>query len=421
MRSARAPLLQRFASSAAEAECQTEARWAEARCGWLESRPCTLEADRKGGENRTSRAKVEVLFTSTSHFQSPSKRDLDHVAGVDGKTRGTVPWRLADEAASGSPMTKTTRRKAAATTAPASVLVLGTRGLKARHRHLMQDILRLLPHGRPGAKLDAQESGLRGVVSACEEANCSSALLLDARDPHRLYLWAAGTPDGPSAMLRVQNVHTVAELNLAVRRCANVRNLLAFDSSFEVSAERRVLRALLTRIFAVPRGAVRRSVVSSSASSEGLSAIEEAAAGELEGEGEGEGEGEEEDETGAPSGGGGGGEDDDDEEEADDAADASAAAGGEAHRSGRGGSGERGGGGGVERVKHSLSFSWVDDRIWIRVFRIGRGPTGALDAEEIGPRMTLEPVRIIASGFAGAILHSNERRHRGDDSDEEGR
>ena len=309
-------------------------------------------------------------------------------------------------------MTKKTSRLKAAAAAPASVLVLGTRGLKARHRHLMQDILRLLPHGQAGAKLDAQESGLRGVVSACEEADCSSALLLDARDPRRLYLWTAGCPDGPSAMLRVQNVHTVAELNLAARRCANVRNLLAFDSSFEASSERRVLRALLTRIFSVPRGAVRRLVVSSS-NGQG------AASGEGEGEGEGAGEIEGEEvqeeeeggETGASSGDGGG------EEAAD--ADASVAGGARSRGRGNDGGDEVGGGGEVERVKHLLSFSWVDDRIWMRVYRIGRGPTGEMDAEEIGPRMTLEPVRIIASGFGGAILHSNEMRHRGDDSDEE--
>ena len=62
----------------------------------------------------------------------------------------------------------------------------------------------------------------------------------------------------------------------------------------------------------------------------------------------------------------------------------------------------------VERIKHTLSFSWLDDRIWLRVYRIGRNPAGSMDVEEIGPRLVLQPVRIIASGFQGAVLHSHE-------------
>ena len=114
-------------------------------------------------------------------------------------------------------------------------LVLGTRGIKARHRHLLRDLLQLLPHGKLGSKL-ATDEGLRGVLQVwrtspkparagtergrapraqlCEDGDCGAALLLDARDPRRLYLWAANTPDGPSAMFQVVNIHTVAELKL---------------------------------------------------------------------------------------------------------------------------------------------------------------------------------------------------------------
>ena len=60
----------------------------------------------------------------------------------------------------------------------------------------------------------AADDGLSGVLTLCEDADCGSALLLDARDPGRLHMWLAGCPDGPSAMFRVANVHTVAELKL---------------------------------------------------------------------------------------------------------------------------------------------------------------------------------------------------------------
>ena len=205
------------------------------------------------------------------------------------------------------------------------VLVLGTRGLKARHRHLLRDLQRLMPHGQPGSKL-APEDGLSTVCELCEASDCGAALLLDARDPRRLYMWSAGCPDGPSAMFRVLNVHTVSELKFEARRCAGVRNLLSFDRSFEASSDRRVLKALLTRAFAVPRSAV---------------AVR-------------------------PSG--------------------------------------------VHRVKHAIAFSWVDGRIFVRFYRINE-PTHegvGMDVEEIGPRFVLQPVRIIASGFGGAVLASFE-------------
>lgn len=274
------------------------------------------------------------------------------------------------------------RNRAAAASSSNSVervLVLGTRGLKARHRHLQRDLLRLLPHGRPGSKLNTQD-GLSAVVDACEDADCASALLLDARDPRRLYLWAAGCPDGPSAMLRVRNVHTVSELNVQARRCAGVRNLLVFDRGFDESADRRVLKALLIRTLSVPRSAVKKTATAAASSRSAA---------------------------------------DDDDAEADAAAEGDDAFYDEAPAAAAAPSAS---GPGVERVKHTLSFSWVDERIWMRVYRIGRGVTGAIDVEEIGPRLVLEPVRIIASGFGGAVLHQSRdgQAWRDEESDADG-
>jgi ribosome biogenesis protein BRX1 len=209
-----------------------------------------------------------------------------------------------------------------------STLILGTRGLRARHRHLLRDLLRLMPHGKAGTKLDV-ENGLKAVVRMCEDADCGAALLFDARDVRRLYMWVACCPDGPSAMFRVLNVHTVSELKFDARRISGVRSLLSFDKAFESCADRRVMKALLTRAFGVPRQAAVRLQLDDTKRS-------------------------------------------------------------------------------VERIKHTLNFSYVDHHIWLRVYRIGRSVEGKLDIEEIGPRLVLEPVRIIASGFGGAVLHSQE-------------
>ena len=203
-------------------------------------------------------------------------------------------------------------------------LVLATRGIKARHRHLQRDLLRLLPHGRLGSKFGADEQ-LKAVVRLCEDAGCRSALLLDARDPHRLYMWAASCPEGPSAMFRVANIHTVAELKLDTRRAAGSRSLLVFDRNFEDTAARRVLKALLTRTFASPARGKSKQLLP---------------------------------------------------------------------------------------VQQTLNFAWLDGRVWIRAYRTvpHAFKEGETDVAEIGPRLVLEPVRIIASAFSGAIIHSSEDR-----------
>lgn len=134
--------------------------------------------------------------------------------------------------------------------------MLSTRGIKARHRHLQRDLLQLLPHGKLGSKLGAEQE-LATLTALVEEADCDTAILMDARDPHRLYMWLAVCPGGPSAMFQVLNIHTVAELNMERRRAAGARTLLVFDSSFEASAERRVLKALLTQTFSVPENSSR--------------------------------------------------------------------------------------------------------------------------------------------------------------------
>ena len=198
-------------------------------------------------------------------------------------------------------------------------LLLCTRGVKARHRHLLRDLLQLLPHGKLGSKLPTDD-GLSGVLELCEDGGCGSALLLDARDPRRLFLWAANCPDGPSAMFQVVNTHTVAELKFDARRVSGARNVLVFDPAFNESSEMRVLKALLTSAFAVPGDAAATT-------------------------------------SGAPL-----------------------------------------------PARHSVSFAWLDGRVWMRVYRIETNPAGNLDVAEIGPRLVLLPTRIIASGFGGAIL-----------------
>lgn len=144
-------------------------------------------------------------------------------------------------------------------------LVLASRGITVRHRHLLEDLRNLLPHHKKDVKLDAKKSDLRVINELCEIKSCNGALYLEARKHRDLYLWLARAPHGPSAKFLVHNVHTMDELKLTGNCARGTRPLLAFDAGFESAAPGggggsdnaphwRLLRALLTATFGTPRG-----------------------------------------------------------------------------------------------------------------------------------------------------------------------
>ena len=187
-----------------------------------------------------------LLYSPLSALSSAGSPEATHPVLVNAPLPDVRPARMRGPRSSGTAV-----RPSGAAARFERTLLLCTRGVKARHRHLLHDLLQLLPHGKLGSKLPT-EDGLSGVLELCENGGCGSSLLLDARDPRRLFLWAANCPDGPSAMFQVVNTHTVAELQFDARRVSGARNVLVFDPAFNESAEMRVLKALLTNAFAVP-------------------------------------------------------------------------------------------------------------------------------------------------------------------------
>ena len=57
-------------------------------------------------------------------------------------------------------------------------------------------------------------------------------------------------------------------------------------------------------------------------------------------------------------------------------------------------------------VRHVVSFSWLGGAIWVRTYRIDSSEADPRqsDINEIGPRLVLRPVRIVAEGLGGAVL-----------------
>ncbi|PXF46611.1 Ribosome biogenesis protein BRX1 [Gracilariopsis chorda] len=131
------------------------------------------------------------------------------------------------------------------------VLVMSTRGVTTRFRHLMDDMLTLLPHAKKERKLDAKQR-LPLANEAAQLRSCDTILLFEARKRHDLYLWLVKSPFGPSLNFHVANLHTMAELSFPGNALRFSRSLLVFDPAFHSSPPLRLAKELLTHVFSVP-------------------------------------------------------------------------------------------------------------------------------------------------------------------------
>ncbi|KZV90103.1 Brix-domain-containing protein [Exidia glandulosa HHB12029] len=136
------------------------------------------------------------------------------------------------------------------------VLLLSSRGVTSRMRHLMADLAVLMPHAKKDAKLDAKNQ-LRLLPELADLHSCNNTLYFEARRHSDLYMWAAKTPNGPSIKLHVQNAHTMDELKMRGNCLKGSRPVLSFGSEFDASEWGRLAKEVFTHVFGVPPGARR--------------------------------------------------------------------------------------------------------------------------------------------------------------------
>lgn len=84
------------------------------------------------------------------------------------------------------------------------VLILSSRGVTFRHRHLLNDLYSLLPHSRKDAKLDTKTK-LYQLNELAELYNCNNILFFEARKGKDLYIWMSKAPNGPTVKFHLQN------------------------------------------------------------------------------------------------------------------------------------------------------------------------------------------------------------------------
>lgn len=144
------------------------------------------------------------------------------------------------------------------------VLLLSSRGVTHRMRHLMNDLEALLPHVKKGvfiipvyfipsshtaidAKLDSKNH-LNLLPELADLNNCNNTLYFEARRHEDLYMWAAKTPNGPSIKLHVQNIHTMDELKMTGNCLKGSRGLVSFDKSFDETEWGKLTKEVFTHV-----------------------------------------------------------------------------------------------------------------------------------------------------------------------------
>ncbi|KAI8428597.1 hypothetical protein MSG28_007335 [Choristoneura fumiferana] len=131
------------------------------------------------------------------------------------------------------------------------VLVFAARGINHRHRYLMEDIKKLMPHHKTESKMERSKN-LYVVNEISEMKNCNKCILFEGRKMRDLYMWAANIPNGPSVKFLVENIYTMGELKMTGNCLRGSRPLLSFDPQFTKDPHYALLKELFIQIFGVP-------------------------------------------------------------------------------------------------------------------------------------------------------------------------
>ncbi|XP_057809861.1 ribosome biogenesis protein BRX1 homolog 2-like [Salvia miltiorrhiza] len=133
------------------------------------------------------------------------------------------------------------------------VLVTCSRRISYRYRHLMLNLIDLLPHCKKDNKVESKGSKGTDLNELVELRSCSSCLFFECRKGKDLYLWMSKCPNGPSVKFLVNAVHTMEELKLTGNHLKGSRPILTFSSNFDKKPHFQLLKEMITQIFATPK------------------------------------------------------------------------------------------------------------------------------------------------------------------------
>jgi len=131
------------------------------------------------------------------------------------------------------------------------VLVLGSRGISHRDRHLMLNMRDMLPHSKAEAKCDPKDP-VHTLNEIAEMRNCTKCLFFEGRKKQDLYMWMANIGEGPSVKFLVENMHTMDEMRMTGNCLKGSRPLLSFDPLFDKTPHHQLMKEMLVQMFGTP-------------------------------------------------------------------------------------------------------------------------------------------------------------------------
>ncbi|TDZ34727.1 Ribosome biogenesis protein BRX1 [Colletotrichum sidae] len=125
-----------------------------------------------------------------------------------------------------------------------------------RHRHLMNDLLALMPHAKKDVKFD-RKGKLQELNELAELYSCNNVCYFEARKGKDLYMYQTISPNGPTVKYHVQNMSSMDELNFPGNNLKGSRPLLSFDRAFDDPSQPhlQIIKALMTYQLGTPMGA----------------------------------------------------------------------------------------------------------------------------------------------------------------------
>ena len=130
-------------------------------------------------------------------------------------------------------------------------LVVASRGVSHQERHLVNDVISLLPHSKKECKIE-KNVAKDELSEICYNHSCKNGLYFEHRK-RELVLWMFRTPEGPCAKFQVRTIHTLTEIKLTGNCLKYSRPMLSFDKSFDELPHMKVLKELFQHTFNSPK------------------------------------------------------------------------------------------------------------------------------------------------------------------------
>lgn len=225
--------------------------------------PQVLLADDDSSEDEVDNKEIENQSVSTEEGSDIPRQAAEEEVGEE--SEGEEQEVENDEVEPSTPAVEPSFRSDGRYHNKQRCLILSSRGVTSRFRHLLEDLRTLIPHNKKESKLDVSKNQAGGIGAAVNEIaemrGCNSVLFLECRKKLDAYLWvghtgvgSGGTTSGPSAKFLIENIHTMDELRLTGNCMKGSRPILSFDDNFDQREELKLLKCLFIDVFGAPRG-----------------------------------------------------------------------------------------------------------------------------------------------------------------------